>query len=146
LDPVELARTLSEGLKPVLPLLVTAGNTMSEMVTGRALTAVEQWAIKVWRRLRQGSTPESTAVQVAARDVVQRPDDLDAAAALRLQLRKLLEADPRLAEELAGLVEEGRRAGVLTVATGARSVAVGGDMSDSVIVTGDDSTVRRTTR
>ena len=93
-----------------------------------------------------GSTPESTAVQVAARDVVQRPDDLDAAAALRLQLRKLLEADPRLAEELAGLVEEGRRAGVLTVAAGARSVAVGGDMSDSVIVTGDDSTVRRTKR
>jgi hypothetical protein len=146
LDPVELARTLSEVLKPALPLLVTAGDTMSEIVAGRAVTALEQWAIKVWRRLRQGSRPESTAVQIAARDVVQRPDDDDAAAALRLQLRKLLEADSKLAEEVAGLVEEGRRIGVVTVAAGARSVAVGGDVADSVIVTGDDNTVRRTTR
>jgi hypothetical protein len=100
----------------------------------------------VWRRLRQGPTPESTAVEAAARDVVQRPDDLDAAAALRLQLRKLLEADPELAAELAELVEDGRRTGVLTQAAGARSVAVGGDVADSVIVTGDDNTVRRTSR
>jgi hypothetical protein len=143
---VELARTLSEDLKPALPLLVTAGNTVSEMVAGRALTAFERWAVKVWRRLRHSQTPQSTVVEAAARDVVQRPDDLDAAAAMRLQLRKLLEADPELAAELAALVEEGRRTGVLTVAAGARSVAVSGDVTDSVIVTGDDSTVRRTSR
>jgi hypothetical protein len=146
LDLGELARVLSEALKPALPLLLTAGNTVSEMAAGRALTALERWATKVWRRLRRGPAPESTAVQNAAREVVQRPDDLDAVAALRLQLRKLLEADPELATELAGLVEEGRRTGALTVAAGARSVAVGGDVADSVIMTGDDSTVRRTTR
>jgi hypothetical protein len=44
------------------------------------------------------------------------------------------------------LVEDGRRTGVLTQAAGARSVAVGGDVADSVIVTGDDNTVRRTSR
>ena len=64
MDPVELARTLSETLKPALPLLVTVGDTISEIVAGRAVTALEQWAIKVWRRLRQGPRPESTAVQV----------------------------------------------------------------------------------
>jgi len=127
-------------------MLVTAGNTVSEMVTNRALTALERWAARVWQRLRHGPTAESTAVEIAARDVVERPDDLDAAAALRLQLRKLLEADPALAAELGVLVEEGRRTGVLTVAAGARSVAVGGDLSDSVIVTGDDNTVHRTSR
>jgi hypothetical protein len=146
MDPGELARALSEALRPALPLLLTAGNTMSEMVAGRALTALERWAANAWQRLRHGPTPETTAVEVAARDVVQRPDDLDAVAALRVQLRKLLEADPDLATELSGLVEEGRRTGVLTVAAGARSVAVGGDVADSVIVTGDDNTVRRTTR
>jgi hypothetical protein len=142
LDPVELARALSEGLKPALPFLLTAGNTVSEMAAGRTLTALERWAAKVWRRLRHDQAPESTAVEIAAREVVQRPDDLDAVAALRLQLRKVLEADPELAGELAGLVEEGRRSGVLTVAAGDRSVAVGGDVTDSVIMTGDDSTVR----
>jgi hypothetical protein len=146
MDPGELARALSEALRPALPLLLTAGNTMSEMVAGRALTALERWAANAWQRLRRGPTPETTAVEVAARDVVQRPDNLDAVAALRVQLRKLLEADPDLATELSGLVEEGRRTGVLTVAAGARSVAVGGDVADSVIVTGDDNTVRRTTR
>jgi hypothetical protein len=145
-DPGELARTLSDGLQPVLPLLVTAGNTATEMVTGKALTALERWGARVWKRLRRSSTPESTAVEMAARDVVERPDDLDAAALLRVRLLRLLEADPELNADLATLVEEGRRTGVLTVAAGPRSVAVGGDLTDSVIVTGDDNTVRRTSR
>lgn len=146
MDPGELARTLSEVLKPVLPVLVAAGTTARDMVTGRAFTALERWAAGVWQRLRHRATPESTAVEGAARDVVERPDDPDAAAALRLQLRKLLETDPELAAELAELVEEGRRTGVLTMAAGSRSVAVGGDVANSVIVTGDANTVRRTSR
>lgn len=146
MDPGELARTLSEALKPVLPVLLAAGNTARDMVTSRALTALERWAATVWQRLRHRPTPESTAVESAARDVVERPDDPDAAATLRLQLRKLLEADPELAAEVTELVEEGRRTGLLTVAAGSRSVAVGGDVADSVIVTGDDNTVRRTSR
>jgi hypothetical protein len=145
-DPGELARTLSEGLKPVLPLLLTAGNTATEMVAGKALTALERWGARVWQRLRRSSTPESTAVEIAAREVVQRPDDLDAAALLRVRLLRLLEADPELGADLAVLVEEARHTGVLTVAAGPRSVAVGGDLTDSVIVTGDDNTVRRTSR
>jgi hypothetical protein len=145
-DVAELARTLSEGLTPALPVLITAGNTVSERVTSRALTAFERWTARVWQRLRHRSTPEFTAVEIAARDVVERPGDRDAAASLRLQFCKLLEADPELAADLTALVEEGRRTGVLTVAAGARSVAVGGDVADSVIVTGDDNTVRRTSR
>lgn len=146
MDLGELARTLGEGLKPVLPLLVTAGNTATELMTGKALSALDRWGTRVWQRLRRSSTPESTAVEIAARDVVERPDDLDAAASLRIRLLRLLEADPKLAADLAVLVEEGRRTGVLTVAAGPRSVAVGGDLTDSVIVTGDDNTVRRNSR
>ena len=145
-DPGELARTLSDGLKPVLPLLVTAGDTATEMVVGRALTALERWGTRVWQRLRRSSTPESTAVEIAARNVVERPGDHDAAASLPAQLLRLLEADPELAADLAVLAEEGQRTGVLTVAAGPRSVAVGGDLTDSVIVTGDDNTVRRNSR
>jgi hypothetical protein len=58
--------------------------------------------------------------------VVERPDEPDATAALRLQLRKLLEADPELAAELAELVEEGRRTGVLAMAAGSRSARSAG--------------------
>jgi hypothetical protein len=146
MDLVELSYTLGDGLKPVLPLLLTAGNTATEVMTGKALTALERWGAKVWRRLRRSPTPESTAVEIAARDIVQRPDDLDTARSLRVRLLKLLESDPELAADLAVLVEEGQRAGVLTVAAGSRSVAVGGDLTDSVIVTGDENTVRRNSR
>jgi len=41
----------------------------------------------------------------AAEEAAAEPDDPDAQAALRLQIRKILEADPALAAELARLVE-----------------------------------------
>ena len=65
------------------------------------------------------------------------PDAPDAQAALRLQLRKALEADPALAAEVARLWEEVKAASVTVVASGDRSVAIGGDVSDSIIITGD---------
>jgi hypothetical protein len=145
-DPGELARTVSEALAPALPVLVTARNAAAEVVTTRSLTALERWAARVWQRLRHKPTPESAALEIAARAVVERPDDGDAVAALRSGLRTLLEADPDLAAELAVLVEEGRRTGVFALAAGARSVAVSGNLTDGVIVTGDDNTVRRTSR
>ncbi|MCX7854722.1 MAG: FAD-dependent oxidoreductase [Anaerolineae bacterium] len=57
-------------------------------------------------------------------------------------MRKLLEEDPSLREELARLWEEARAAGIPVVALGERSVAVGGDVTGSVIVTGDQNRVQ----
>ena len=68
------------------------------------------------------------------------PDDEDAVAALRLQLRKLLEEDTRLAGDLAAIWQKAEAANVVQVtASGERSVAVGGDVTGSTIVTGDQA-------
>jgi len=74
-----------------------------------------------------------------AGDVIH--SDEDALAALRLQLKKLLEADAALAQELARLLEQARASGQTVIAGGNRSVAIGGDASGSVIVTGDRNRV-----
>ena len=68
------------------------------------------------------------------------PDDDDALASLRLQLRKLLEQDQGLADDLARIWQEAQAANVVQVtASGERSVAVAGDVTGSTIVTGDQT-------
>jgi hypothetical protein len=76
----------------------------------------------------------------AARDVAERPDDERPRAALELQLEKLLAERPALLDELAPIVKDAVAAGV--VAAGERSVAVGGNISGGVIVTGDSAVIR----
>ncbi len=69
-------------------------------------------------------------------------EDPDAQAALRLQLKKLLSEEPALAEEVARLWEQVQAAGVTATAGGDRSVAIGGSVTGSTIVTGDRNTVQ----
>src|SRR5262249_23844430 len=84
-----------------------------------------------------------------AADVAKAPDDGDARAALRLQLRKILEADPELASELARMVDTPgaktryqatlRGSGAIAqgpgaVAAGKGGVAVGGKVQGDLSV------------
>lgn len=125
---------------PALPFLMRAGEgvtTQAGQVLGR-----EAWehAQRLWERL-SGAVAARPAAQEAAVDVATEPQDAEAGVALVRQLRKILESDPALAGEVERLLGEARQAGV--VASGARSVAVGGSISDSAIVTGDNSSVDR---
>jgi hypothetical protein len=63
-------------------------------------------------------TESQHAIESAVVDVAGNPDDLDAAAVLRWQIRKALVADQHLAAEIAGMLSATR-----TEATGSRSVA-----------------------
>ena len=130
---------LTSFLAPFLPHLLQAGGNLAEEA-GRKLGG-EAWehAKKLWGRL-QGKLEEREAAREAAEDVAQRPDDERARGALELQLEKLLAADPDLARELASLWEDAKRAGVVA-AVGERSIAVGGDVSGSTFVTGDQNTL-----
>jgi hypothetical protein len=135
---VEIA-ALTAFLAPFLPTLVKVG----EQAVGKAAEAVSDeafsYARALWERLKP-KVDEKPAAQEAAEDVAARPDDEDALAALRLQLRKLLEEDEELAGELAGIWKQAEAANVVRVtASGERSVAVGGDVSGSTIVTGDQA-------
>lgn len=78
------------------------------------------------------------------KDAAAAPQDEDAQAALRLQLKKLLAEDETLTAEVARLWEGAKAAGVTVTALGDRSVAVGGSVSGSVIVTGDRNMIQQT--
>ena len=100
--------------------------------------ASDAWghAKRLWSKLRPRVETKESAKEAAA-DVAAKPDDERARAALELQLEKLLTADTELAGEVAKLWEQAKAAGV--VAAGERSVAIGGDVAGSNIVTGDQS-------
>ncbi|NJP96725.1 hypothetical protein HCN51_46120 [Nonomuraea sp. FMUSA5-5] len=90
---------------------------------------------RIWQR------PESQAeLESAVADRVQAPDDDDSLAALRLQIKKALAADPALAMELADML--GSATASMTVnAIGERAVAV--RTNTGIIQTGDHSHAER---
>jgi hypothetical protein len=132
--PVEIA-ALTSFLAPFLPYVVRAG----QKVAGKAADAIgdeaANYAQRLWERLRPG-VEGKPAAQEAVEEVAKNPEDEDALGALRIQLRKLLEEDEGLAADLTKIWQEARAANVVT-ASGERSVAVGGDVSGSTIITGD---------
>ena len=124
-------------LTPVLPLLVRAGEGAADEA-GRGLARGAGAAARsVWRVLRPHLSARAAARSAVA-DAAARPQDPDARAALRLQVRKLLEDDPALAERLAGVLQvpvrgHGNRVSV----AGDRGVAAG-RISHSAIRVGDE--------
>jgi hypothetical protein len=127
-------------LSPALPFLTRAGERVATEA-GQVLGG-QAWehAQRIWERLA-GSIAARPAAQEAADDVAADVQDGEARVALVRQLRKILESDPALAGEVEKLLGDARQAGV--VASGERSVAVGGSVSNSAIVTGDNSSIDR---
>jgi|SRR5215216_2587417 len=132
---MEVAAAIAAFLAPYLKSLLDP--TAEE--AGRRLNATAwRHASAIWRRLRE-PVAERPSAQEAAEDVAAAPDDQDALGALRLQLKKLLEQDPALAQELAGMLDEAKQAGATTITVqsiGERSIAVN-QASGSVLSTGD---------
>lgn len=132
MDPTTLAQNLVPFLAPFLPYLIKAGEKVAEEAGKKLGGDAWEWAKALWGKLR--GKPE---VASAAQDAVAMPDDPDAQATLRLQLKKLLAADEALAAEVARLWQEAEAGGVTVTASGERSVAIGRDMIGGTIITGD---------
>ena len=119
-------------LAPVLPYLVSK---TGDVAAGEGIKKVgkEAWGVahRLWERLR-GAVEANPAAREAVEDLVARPDDEDYRAALRVQLKNLLEADQLLGDEVARLI---------VTASGDRSVAAGGSIGGT-IVTGDGNIVK----
>jgi len=141
----QLPAQLVQFLAPYLPYLVKglklAGQEAAKKLGEKAGEGGFEQAKALWDRLRPKVEARPAALE-AAQDAADHPDDADALAALRLQLRKLLAEDDSLAQELARLLPQSGPAGQTVVASGERSVAIGGDVSGGVIVTGDRNTVQ----
>jgi hypothetical protein len=131
---VEIA-ALTSFLAPFLPYLVRAGQKVAGKAADTLGDEAAKYAQALWERLKPG-VERKPAAQEAVEEVAANPEDEDALGALRIQLRKLLEEDEGLAADLTKLWQEAQAANVVT-ASGERSVAVGGDVSASTIVTGD---------
>lgn len=134
---------LTAFLAPFLPTLLKAGEKAVEKAADAVSDEAFTYARALWEKLKPGVDAKPAAKE-AAEEVATHPDDEDALAALRLQLRKLLEEDRGLADDLARIWQEAKAANVVQVtASGERSVAVGGDVTGSTIVTGDQAPPER---
>ena len=130
---------LTAFLAPFLPSLIKAGEKAVEKAADAVSDDAFKYAKALWDKLKPGVEAKPAAKE-AAEEVAAHPDDDDALASLRLQLRKLLEQDQGLVDDLARIWQEAQAANVVQVtASGERSVAVGGDVTGSTIVTGDQT-------
>jgi len=129
-------------LTPFLPYLLKVGEKAAEEAGKKLGEAAWDRAKALWAHLRPKVEAKPTA-QEAVQEVAAHPDDKDAQAALRLQLRKILAEDEDFVTEVARLWEEAKAVGVTVIASGDRSVAIGGDVSGSVFVTGDPNHIER---
>ncbi|MEH2158212.1 hypothetical protein [Nostoc sp.] len=92
-------------LAPCLPFLLNVGNKAVEGASQKVGEDVWNKAKAIWAKLHP-KVEAKEAANEAATDVAQKPEDEDLQASLRVQLKKILEADTVLAEEIAKIWEE----------------------------------------
>ena len=136
MDIGALASSLTTALVPLLPYLLKAGEKAAEETGKTVANQSLEWGKSLWSKLKLKVEAKPEALE-AAQDIAQYPDDLDAQAAFRRQLRKLLTEDQSLAEEVSRWLDQGKTAGITVTASGERSVAIGGDAKGNTIITGD---------
>ncbi len=100
----EIAAAITTLLTPYLPALVEHGQKALEGAAGKIGEKAVEGITKIWQRL-SGKAEEKVELKEALKDSAAQPADAGVQAALRVQLRKLLESDPALAKELHGLLQ-----------------------------------------
>jgi hypothetical protein len=120
-------------LAPCLGFLLDKGRTATDRAAEKLGDEAWDHARRLWARLGPAVDARPAAAEAAA-DLAARPDDEGARSALAWQLDKALGADLALAQDLERLWEAAARRAV--VARGDGSVAVGGDIVGSTVVTG----------
>jgi hypothetical protein len=141
MDIGTMASSLTTALVPLLPYLLKAGEKAAEE-TGKTVAGQSwEWGKSLWSKLKPKVEAKPAALE-AAQDVAQAPEDEDLQAVLRVQLKKLLTEDQSLADEVSRWLEQGKAAGITVIASGERSVAIGGDAKGSTIVTGERNKVK----
>lgn len=126
-------------LAPFLPSLVKAGEKVAEKAADAVGDKAFEYAKALWEKLKPGVDAKPAAKE-AAEEVAAHPDDEKAIGALEIQLRKLLENDSGLVDDLARIWQEAKAANVVQVTvSGDRAVGIGGGVSGSTIITGDQT-------
>ncbi len=143
-DIPALVTAVWSALQPLLPVIAAKG---AEEIGKRA-------AGEVWEAVKKKFESRPAAQETLA-DLLETPQDGDVQAAFRVQLKKLLEADPAFAAEISRLLraagegvyfahQSGNGAiaqGPGAKAVGAGGVMIGGNVSGSAIISGEGNTV-----
>jgi hypothetical protein len=124
-----------DAVSPLAAQLVTLLSPLLPKLAEGAADAGADLARRVWGRIAPRAE-QKPALKEALDDVAAAPSDADAQAALRIQLRKLLQEDASLREELEKTLAQAGQSNTVN-ASGERSVAVGGNVSGGTIITGD---------
>ena len=140
MDPTQLSQQIVQILAPALPFLLGLGGKAAEEAAKKLGAEAWEGAKALWAKLKP-KVEANPAAQEAVQEAADHPEDADARAALRLQLRKLLAEDEALAYEVQQALEAPAVRQV--IAQGARSVAIGGSAINNLIVTGDGNKVER---
>ncbi|MEI2583109.1 hypothetical protein [Scytonema sp. PRP1] len=96
---------LTKFLAPFLPFLMNVGNKVFDGAVAKAGEDAWDKAKAVWAKLQPKVETKPAALEAAA-DVAKAPDDEDLRVVLRVQLKKLLEQDEFLAQEIARIMQE----------------------------------------
>ncbi len=112
MDPATIAAALVTVFRPFLKGFIKGVQGTSEEIGEEAGGKLRDLAAGLWRKIHPRLEAKPAALE-AAQDVASDPDDDDAAAALRMQLKKLLEDDPDLMQELGSSLEEAQKAGTI---------------------------------
>jgi hypothetical protein len=150
-DISTLIQTLTPWIIGAGPYLLRLGETAGEEAAKELAKDASQklgasvWEIaqKIWNRIFDSQAEAKPDVVKAVKDVTQHPNNDLAKSGLQWQLSKLLEEDKSMADAIRQILEEARSSGVEVIAAGDRSVAIGGDVTDSTIITGDRNITRK---
>ncbi|MBD2338636.1 hypothetical protein H6G64_16810 [Calothrix sp. FACHB-156] len=96
-------------LAPCLPFLLNVGNKAIEGASQKVGEDGWNKAKAIWDKLLPKVAAKEAAKEAAA-DVAQNPDDEDLQASLRVQIKKILDSDTALAEEIAKIWQETKSA------------------------------------
>ena len=113
-------------LSPFLPYLLKGGEKAAEEAGKRLGGDSWDWLKQIWDKL-QPKVEEKPALKEVVADVATNPQDDDYRAALRGQLKKLLEQDSVLARELTQLLQQKPQ----TIGSSIGNIIAGGDVSVS---------------
>jgi hypothetical protein len=140
LDPAAVAPEVAAALTPFLPILTGAANHVSEALGAQLGEGAVSWAGRVWARLTDNRLSGSNAdeLEAVAEQAAAAPDDPDALAAFRWQVRRRLEADSRLLADVKEMLAQVPPA----ITSGDRAVAIGGTTTETTIITGDNNILR----
>ena len=141
MDINALASSLTTALVPLLPYLLKAGEKAAEETGKTVASETLERAKALWSKLNP-KMEAKPAVLEAAEDAAQAPEDEDAQACLRVQLKKLLTEDESLTQEVSRWLEHGKAAGINVTVSGDRNVTISRNAKGNTIVTGDRNTVK----